>query len=889
VVLDLRDPEVILAAAWQRRRHVFTLIGGGPESALYKSTDGGANWRKVTTGLPKEEMGRIGLAVSPADPDRVYALVEAQGKAGGTFRSTDRGETWEKRGDYVPGGPMYYQEIFADPKDPDRVYSVDVFMKVSDDGGKTFKNLGEQSKHVDNHVIWVDPQNNDHYLIGCDGGLYESFDRGVTWEFKANLPIAQFYRVAVDDALPIYNVYGGTQDNFSLGGPSRTLNAHGIANSDWFVTWGGDGFHTVADPKEPGIVYATLQYGVLSRFDRKSGESLLIQPLEAPGEPPSRWNWDSPLLISPHANTRLYFASERLWRSEDRGSSWKAVSGDLTQKLDRNKLKVMGQVWGADAVAKGQSTSPYGNIVSLDESPLQEGLLYVGTDDGLVQVSEDGGAHWRRQDRFPGVPDLTYVSELLASRYDPNVVYAGFNNHKAGDFKPYLLRSADRGKTWTQVAGDLPANGSVWTLVEDTADRDLWFAGTEFGLFFTKDGGRTWVKVKGLPTIAVRDLAVQKREGDLVIGTFGRGIYVLDDLSPLRTAKPADLETEALVFPVKSVRGFVPSTPLGLRGKSFQGESYYLAKNPPYGAVFTYYLKDEPKTRKKKRQEAEAEAEKKGAEPPYPSRADLVAESREEDPAVLLTVSDSEGGVVRRLTGPVKAGVQRVAWDLRYPPSTPPTLEPPPDDNPFENPPEGPLVVPGTYRVSVALRVDGESRPLGTPQSFEVEALHLSTLPPADRAQLLAFQKKVARLQRAVLGAIETTKEAQKRTKLLRKAIDNTPSADAKLAAEAGRIEVAVQDALLVLEGDSVMSRRNEPVPLAIANRVEAIVNAQWSSTSAPTGTSQQAYEAAATAFAGELEKLRTLVEGDLDALEAAAEAAGAPWTPGRLPKFTKE
>jgi photosystem II stability/assembly factor-like uncharacterized protein len=890
VVMDPRDPVVLIAAAYQRRRHVFTLIDGGPESGIHKSTDGGATWKKLRSGLPKEEMGRIGLALAPSEPDTVYAVIEAANKAGGFFRSTDRGETWEKRGDYNPGGPMYYQEIFVDPKVAARVYSMDVFLKVTDDGGKTFRNLGERFKHVDNHAMWIDPDDTAHYLAGCDGGLYESFDHGATWEFKANLPVTQFYRVDVDDSSPVYYVYGGTQDNNTLGGPSRTLNAHGIANQDWFVTWGGDGFHARIDPTDPNIVYSTLQYGVLGRYDRKSGEAVLIQPQAARGDPPLRWNWDSPLIISPHDRKRLYFAAQRVFRSDDRGDSWTPVSGDLTRQIDRNRLKVMGRVWGPDAVAKSASTSFYGNIVSLDESPLVEGLLYVGTDDGLVQVSEDGGRSWRRQESFPGVPEMSYVSDLFASRFDAGVVYAAFDNHKTGDFRPYLLRSADRGRTWAAVSSDLPARGNVWTVAEDTVERDLLFAGTEFGLFFSRDGGKKWVQLKGgLPIIPVRDLAFQKRENDLVIATFGRGFYVLDDITPLRVARPADLEQETLTFPVKKALAYVPSLPLGLKDKAFLGETFFIAPNPPFGAVFTYYLKDEIRTKRVARQKAEKEADKKGQEITYPSREELRAEAREEEPAVILTVTDADGNVARRLTGPVKAGVHRVAWDLRLPPSTPTSLKPPPTDNPFFEPPTGPLAVPGTYTVSFAKRVDGVETPFGRPQTFDVVSLGLQTLKAPDAAELLAFERKAARLQRAVLGAIEAAKEADERIKHIKKAVDDTPVADPKLGAEARRIEKGLGDVLVALRGDEAIRSRNEPVPMSTLERVEAIVTSQWTATVAPTGTSRQAYAIAADAFESELATLRTLVDTDLRALESSLEKAGAPWTPGRVPVWTKE
>ncbi len=891
VVMDPRDPDVLLAAAWQRRRHVFTLINGGPESGLHKSTDGGKTWRKVTSGLPKEEMGRIGLAIAPTEPDTVYALVEtaAANKAGGTFRSTNRGETWEKRSDYAPQA-MYYQEIWVDPKDHERLYSVDVFLQVSDDAGKTWRNLGERYKHVDNHVIWIDPDDTDHYLVGGDGGLYESFDRGATWRFFENLPVTQFYRVDVDDSSPVYYVYGGTQDNNTLGGPSRTLTEHGAMNSDWFVTWGGDGFHARIDPRDPNIVYSTLQHGVLARYDRKSGERVLIQPHEAPGDPPLRWNWDSPLVLSPHQHTRLYFAAQRVFMSEDRGDSWTPISGDLTRQIDRNTLKVMGKLWGPDAVSKNQSTSVYGNIVSLDESPLAPGLLYVGTDDGLVQVSEDGGRSWRRQESFPGVPERSYVSDLFASRFDKDVVYAAFNNHKSGDFKPYFLRSVDRGRTWVSVTGDLPERGSAWTIAEDTEKSELVFAGTEFGLYFTKDGGKKWLRLKGgLPTIPVRDLAIQKREGDLVVATFGRGFYVLDDLTPLRVATPAMLESAAATFPVKKAMAYIPQTPLGLKGKGFLGETLFTAPNPPFGAVFTWYLKEEVKTKRKARLDAEKEADKKGVPITYPSPSDLRAEAREEDPAVVLTVKDADGNVVRRLSAPAKAGIQRVAWDLRFPPANPTRLTPPPADNPFFDPPEGPLVVPGRYTVSFETRVDGVLAAFGTPQPFVVESLGLQTLRAADAAELLAFQRKTARLQRAVLGAIEAAGEAQTRLKAAKKAIDDTPGADPALGAEARRIERALDDLLTTLSRDRALDARYEPTPMTTRERVQAIVNAQWSATVAPTGTSRKAYADAADAFEKQLATLRTLLDTDLRALEASMEKAGAPWTPGRLPTWQKE
>jgi photosystem II stability/assembly factor-like uncharacterized protein len=890
IAMDPRNPDVLYAAAYQRRRHVWTVIDGGPESAIHKTTDAGVTWKKLEGGLPTEEMGRIGLALSPANPDVVFAIIEASGKAGGTFCSTDAGGSWEKRGDYFSGAPQYYQELFPDPLNVDRIYSMDTLMQVSEDGGRTFHKVAEKYKHIDNHVLWIDPANTDHLLNGNDGGIYETYDRGVNWAFKANLPVTQFYRVSVDNAAPFYNVYGGTQDNFTLGGPSRTATDHGIRNSDWFIVVGGDGFWSQIDPEDPNIIYAESQYGGLIRHDRKTGEKTDIQPQPGKGEPALRFNWDSPLMISPFSHTRVYFAANKLFRSDDRGDRWTAVSPDLTRQIDRNKLKVMGRVWSVDAVAKNASTSLYGNIVSLSESPLKEGLLYVGTDDGLIQVSEDGGTSWRKIDKFSDVPDTTYVSKLTASVKDADTVFAAFDNHKMGDFKPYLLKSTDRGKNWTSIAGDLPDRGTVYAVVQDSENADLLFAGTEFGLYFTIDGGKQWIQLSGgLPITAVKDIVIQKRENDLVLATFGRGFYILDDYTPLRLISEAMLNQESVLFSVKQAWMYIPQEPLGLPEKAFQGVSFFTAPNPPFGSVFTYYLKDELKTKKKTRLEEEKKTAKDGKDVFYPTWEQLQAEDREEEPAILLTVTDEGGNVVRRITGTASSGFNRVAWDLRYPAPDPTSLEVPDTSNPFNPPPEGPLAAPGTYKVSLAKRVDGKVMPLGDSQTFEATPLGAASLPAVDRKALLDFEKKTARLQRAVLGAVSVADEAQTRLDLIKKALDDTPNADPALGDQARALTVRLKDLQKALSGDPVVRKRNEPFPPSIADRVVAIIIGSWYATTAPTGTHQQAYQIAADEFAPVLEQLRTLVDVDLKSLQDKAETAGAPWTPGRIPHWTKE
>jgi photosystem II stability/assembly factor-like uncharacterized protein len=892
VVFDPRNPDLLYAASYQRRRRVWTLIDGGPESAIYKSTDAGKSWRKVERGLPKDvDLGRIGLAVSPADPDVVYAIIEAADGKGGVFRSTDRGETWEKRSDYMTTSGQYYNEIFCDPKDVDRVYAMDTWLHITEDGGKTFTRVGEKTKHVDNHAMWIDPHDTDHLLVGCDGGVYETFDRGTAWSFKENLPVTQFYRVDVDDALPFYNVFGGTQDNFSLGGPSRTLSVSGITNADWFVTTGGDGFVSRIDPKDPNIVYAESQYGGLVRFDRRSGEEIDIKPQEGKGGTPYRWNWDSPLIISPHSHTRLYFAANKLFRSDDRGDSWRMISGDLSRAIDRNTLKVMGEVWPVDAVGKNASTSFYGNATTISESPLVEGLLYVGTDDGLVHISEDGGASWRKDVSFPGVPDMTYVSRLEASRHNADVVFAAFDNHKSADFKPYLLESRDRGRTWRSIAGDLPDGEVVYAVAEDTTDPNLLFAGCEFGVFFSEDGGGHWVQLKGgMPTIAVRDIAIQRRENDLVLATFGRGFYILDDYTPLRGLTRATLEQPAELFPVKDALAYIQSSPLGIRGKGFHGDTFFTAANPPFGATFTYYLKDTLKTKEELRHEAEKEALKKGIAPPYPTPEELRAEAREEKPEIVLTVTDGEGNVVRRLTGPVENGFHRLSWDLRYPAEVPARLPSEHhEENPFESRPRGPMVVPGAYTVSLAKRVAGTVTELAGPQPFKVTPLGLATLKAEDQAAVFAFEEKTGRLQRAVLGAVEATKDARARIAKIKVALADTPADTAALAEQARSIDAQLADLEVALSGDHVLERHNEPTLPSIVDRVQGIVSSEWATTQAPTQTMRDAYTVAGEEFVGVLAKLHTLVEIDLKHLDETMEKIGAPWTPGRVPDWTPE
>ncbi len=880
-VMDPRNPDLLIVATWQRARRQWGFIAGGPESGLHRSTDGGKTWTRARRGLPSGDLGRIGLAISPADPDVVYAIVEAAENSG-FFRSQNSGVTWERMSGQVTSS-NYYQEIVADPVNVDRVYVLDVRNMVSDDGGRTFRAVGEQNKHVDNHSIWIDPDDTDHLIIGCDGGLYETFDGGQTYDWFQNLPLGQFYRVEVDSTRPFYRVFGGTQDNSSVGGPSQTRTRNGARNSDWFLTQGGDGFYSRVDPIDPNIVYAESQNAGLTRFNLATGERVSIRPEVGPGEGALVWHWDAPLIISPHSPSRLYFAANRVFRSDDRGGSWRTVSPDLTKQIDRNRLKMMGRVWGVDAVAKNRSTSIWGAVVSLAESPLREGLLFAGTDDGMIQISEDGGTSWRAIPTVRGVPDTTFITDIQPSWHDVNTVYVTFDNHKAGDYKPYIAKSTDLGRSWRLIQNDLPERGTVYTILEDYKDPNLLFAGTEFGIYLSYNGGEKWTRLRGgLPTIMVRDMVFQTQHDDLVIATFGRGFYVLDDLEVLRALTPELLASDGGLLPVKRTPLFVASNP----DPSWQGERFYTANNPETDATFRYYLKDAIRTRRQERQRADRAAARRGEDVFYPSWDSLRAEDLEEAPQMILTVTDEDGNVVRRLTGRTSAGITSVTWNLRYPSSSPISAAAEGRGfGGFGGGGGGPYVIPGTYTVSLAKMVDGVTTPVGAPQRFEVYAL--DDVPTARSAEVLAFQQQAAKLQRAMLGTNAAANEAMTRIGLLERALGETPNADPQLLDDLRALENRIREVQWALNGDPTVERRAEASPASLMDRLGRFTGGAWSGAlHEVTGLQREQYDIVAAEFGGILEQLRPLIEVELKRIEDAAEAAGAPWTSGRLPNW---
>lgn len=886
-VVDAKNPDNIVASSYQRRRHVWVLINGGPGSAIHKTTDGGKTWTKTKSGLPKENMGRIGLTGTLTNPNRIYAIIEANKKEQGTYVSNDFGQTFKKQSNHVASSPQYYNELVVDPKNADRVYSLSTFTNVSEDAGITWKPLSDKFRHVDDHALWIDPDNTEHLYIGGDGGIYETFDRGQTWRHVRNLPIAQFYRVTPDNAEPFYNVCGGTQDNNSLCGPSRTNVIHGITNADWHIILGGDGYEPQIDPNDPNTIYAQYQYGGLARYDKRTMERIYITPHPKSGGKAYKWNWNTPLLISPHNNTRLFYAAEKLFQSDDRGDSWRIISPDLTRQIDRNKLKVMDRIWSVDAVAKNASTSMFGSIIGITESPIQEGLLMIGTDDGLISTTNNGGKDWNTTKSFSKVPDMTYVSDVLFSAHSKNIAYATFDNHKRGDFKPYVMKTTDQGKSWKSISSNLPNRGSAHTIVEDHVDANLLFVGTEFGVFFTQDGGDKWHKLNNLPTTAVRDLEIQRRENDLVVGSFGRGIYILDDYTPLRSQSSDLNKAEATVFPIKDSWLYIQGDYYDDREKGSSGSGFFTAKNPPLGASFSYYLKDGYKSLKETRRESEIKIEKDSGNNAYPSWDELRKEDHEQAPALFFVIRDSKDQVVARVDASSKKGFHRTQWDMRYPAPDKVKLKKPKFVPYWASDPMGPLAIPGMYTATLMKRQSGELTALSTPQAFALKSMNNSPEISKDPAKVQAFQKQVAELQRAVNGVNGKVSEMNSRIQYLQKSLKLTPASTESNVQELIDIKTRLTALKVKLHGDSTIARRYEPVPWSLSQRVSRIFGSIIESQSNIAGTFKTSFDIAKTEFSGILNDLKK-IETDLSAFEIKAEAMGAPWTPGRMPDWGK-
>ena len=667
LVMDPANNKVLYAATYQRRRATWGFNGGGPGSAIWKSSDAGRTWTRLTQGIPAGPLGRIGMDVYRANPNIVYARIEHETESG-VYRSDDAGLSWRKMSDVNPR-PMYFSQIRIDPKTDSRIYVLGVQLHISDDGGKTFIENG--TMHSDHHAMWINPANPNHIIDGNDGGIGVSYDRGRTWEGVYNMDLGQFYHVGYDMQTP-YHVCGGLQDNYTWCGPSAVRSRTGIGADDWRQIQGGDGFEAVVDPRDWRTVYAESQDGNIVRVDRVSNERKSIRPVAARGEPALRWNWNTPIVISAHAPDTLYVGANKVFKSTDRGHSWTAISGDLTENTDREGLSLMGVAAKDIKIAKNDGVQSYGNLVSLAESPKQPGVLYAGADDGTVHMTKDDGKTWTNiTSKFPGAPKNAYVSQLVASAHEVSVVYATFDNHYNNDFNAYVYASVDGGTNFRSIGEGIPRGHSVTTMAEDPTNPSVLYTGTEFGLFVSPDRGGKWMRIRAnLPTVPIHEIVFHPRDHDMIVATHGRSIWILDDATPVRQAAEA-MKADAYLFDIRPARQFNQANDRG-----FVTDKPFFGKNPDYGALLTFYL-------------------------------------AKEGTNVALRIRDAAGNQVREIAGndlrdKGRAGFTRVAWDLRHQPLPAPAgQQPGGGGGGFGGGGlNGPNVLPGEYRVTLV--VDGK-------------------------------------------------------------------------------------------------------------------------------------------------------------------------------------
>ena len=777
LLIDPRNPNMLYAATWQRHRTVAGYLGGGPGTAIYKSNDGGDNWVKLKNGLPTSNMGKIGLVLSPQNPDVIYAAIELDRRTGAVYKSTNKGAKWTKMSDAVAGGtgPHYYQELYASPHNFDELYLADNYMQVSFDGGKTFTRMNESEKHVDNHAIAFKKTDKNYLLVGCDGGLYESFDKTKNWKFIDNLPLTQFYKIAVDDNEPFYNIYGGTQDNNTQGAPSRTDNIHGIRNSDWFIVLGGDGHQPATEPGNPNIIYAQWQRGNLNRHDRKTGENTNIKPLPEYGEKTERYNWDAPILVSPHDPKRLYFASQRVWKSNDRGDSWEAISEDLTNNIERLSTPFYGTKQKWNNAWDVRAMSNYSTITSISESPIEEGLIYIGTDDGNIQVTENGGKSWRKINfqKMNGLPKTAFVNDIKADIHDENTVYAVFDNHKFGDFNPYIYMSENKGSTWKKITSNLPDNTLLWRIVQDHINSNLFFLGTEFGVYFTNDKGKEWIKLDGgMPNISVRDIAIQKRENDLVLGTFGRGIYILDDYSALRTFDKKE-EKSKLFYP-RDGYCYNQKRILGGSQKASQGDNYFVAENPPFGVEFTYYLNEKILSKKEIREKKEKKTETNQGIVSIPDWETLEIEKKEIKPEIWLFIY-SDNYIIKKIKSKNIKGFNRVSWNLL---SESKSII---SSKNLNKEKEGYMVSPGKYSAQLFKQVEGEFTSISEKVLFNVKQLTESSIKGSSISKKSEFKDDFYNSNENANNLFEDVQDLKTKIDMMLKAYERAASLDKNL------------------------------------------------------------------------------------------------------------
>lgn len=878
LIMDPRNPDHLYAATWQRHRTVAALMGGGPDSGLHRSLDGGDTWEKLSTGLPGSNMGKIGICLSPQKPDIIYAAIELDRKKGGVYKSTDRGSSWTKMSDAVSGatGPHYYQELYASPHAFDRLYLMDVRIQVSDDGGANFRRLNESNKHSDNHAIAFKADDPDYLLVGTDAGIYESFDLAENWKFHANLPLTQYYKVAVDDTEPFYKIYGGTQDNGSHGGPSQTDAQQGIVNAHWYKTLFADGHQSAIEPGNPNITYAETQQGGLYRIDQITGEQVSIQPQAGAGESFERFNWDAPILVSHHDPTRLYFASQRVWRSDNRGDEWTAISDDLTLDQERIALPIMGALQSWDNPWDIYAMSNYNTITSLAESPLNEDILYAGTDDGIIQVTLDGGASWSeiKVGNLSGVPKTAFVNDIKADLHDENTVYVALDNHKYGDFNPYLFKSTNNGRTWKSISSNIPERHLTWRVVQDHVDPNLLFAATEFGIFVSKNGGGHWNKLKGAPTISFRDLAIQKRENDLVGASFGRGFFVLDDYSPLRSINDDVLAAEASILPIKTANRFNKKDLAGS-----QGAGYYAAENPPYGATITYFLRDKITTAAQERKKKEKELIKAGKDVPFPGWDALTEEKNESKTSFYVIIRDEAGNLIRKVNAKNSQGLNRVTWDLQQNSKNAVSA-----GRSGRN--RGTQVRPGNYTATLAKEVDGTVTELTEPENLKVEFLRDAALPRKSDKEVMAFQNNLNITSQAVTAAGIRLGNLKDKSNALSTALERADEDSPTIKAKLFELDKDLTEIDMKMNGNPLKAEVGEKNDPTMRNRIRNAFGALFNSYG-PTQTHKNSLNVAIDEFENIRVQLDEIHEDRIPMIEKELIKIGAPWIEGQaLPKL---
>ena len=797
IAMDPESPDTLYAAAYERRRTAFGFNGGGPDGGIYKTTDGGVTWKKLTKGLPYEnggDVGRIGLDIYRKDSNIVYAVV--QHEKGGTFRSEDKGETWKRMGDTDPR-PSYYSQIRIDPNNDLRIWELGASMYFSEDGGKTFTTRRVTKIHGDFHALWIDPANSNHVIAGCDGGIHWSWDNGKTWDFINTVAIGQFYEVSVDKQKP-YQICGGLQDNGSWCGPSAVPARDGITNDDWTLMPGGDGFYAAIDPVEPWIIYTESQDGHISRRDAKTAQQREIMPEQKAGEEHYRFQWNSPMAISNFDHKTIYYGGNYLFKSTDRGDSWVKLGGDLTTGVDRNKLKIFGKVPDKNTLSRHDGVEHYPTITTFSESPLTANVLWVGTDDGNVQVSRDGGKTWKNVvGKVPGVPTGTYVTRVVASKYGEGKAFVTFDGHRSDDYNVYIFETSDYGESWKAIRKGIPDSaGTVHVIREHPGNANLLFAGTEFGLWVSWDHGANWTALKNnFPVVPVDDIEIQAEQNDLVLATHGRSIWIFDDLTPIEKWDASVANSELTFFPPRT------ATEFDIRTREwFSGHKKFIGKNPPYGAILNYYLKEamppeKPKTdgdeKEKAAEKATAQVAEQTAqkteEKKQATKEDVqekekkapagAAEKKPEEAAkneatgkegkVKITVSDKDGKVIREFDGPGKAGVNRTNWDLRMNSPAVPTAEQlEAAAAGFDFGPRGPLVATGTYTVKI------KAGSKEATQTVVVEDDPRDTMSPEDSAarraaidELYAMAKTTDKDRKTIVGIKTGLKAAREQWK----------------------------------------------------------------------------------------------------------------------------